>query len=135
MKPVTLITGASQGIGAATARLLARQGHALLIHYATRADAAQAVAQECLQLGAPLAIIAQADVADEQQVLNLFAIADKALPPLTGLVNNAGIVDKTASLADMSGERLKRMLDVNVLGSMLCAREAVRRMSVKRGGQ
>ena len=135
MKPVTLITGASQGIGAATARLLARQGHALLIHFAHQADAAQAVADECRNLGAPLAIIAQADVADEAQVLNLFAIADKSLPPLTGLVNNAGIVDKTASLAEMSAARMQRMLNVNVLGPMLCAREAVKRMSTRLGGQ
>lgn len=135
MKPVTLITGASQGIGAATARLLARQGHALLIHYAHQADAAQVVADECLRLGAPLAIIAQADVADEAQVLNLFAVADKSLPALTGLVNNAGIVDKTAPLADMSAARMQRMLNVNVMGPLLCAREAVKRMSTRLGGQ
>lgn len=134
MKPVTLVTGASQGIGAATARLLATQGHSLLIHYAHQANAAQAVADECLRLGAPNAIIAQADIALEADVLRLFAMADKSLPPLTGLVNNAGIVDKTARLQDMSAARLQRMLSVNVLGSMLCAREAVLRLSTRHGG-
>jgi NAD(P)-dependent dehydrogenase (short-subunit alcohol dehydrogenase family) len=135
MNPVTLITGASQGIGAATARLLARQGHALLIHYVQHREAAQAVAEACLQLGAPAAIIAQADVAIEADVLRLFEQADRALPALTGLVNNAGIVDQTARLVDMGAARLQRMLAVNVLGPMLCAREAVRRMSTQHGGQ
>lgn len=135
MKPVTLITGASQGIGAATARLLAAQGHSLLIHYAHQADLAREVAQACLQLGSPHAIIAQADLSDEEQVLKLFAIADKSLPRLTGLVNNAGIVDQTSPLADMSAARMQRMLAVNVLGPMLCAREAVKRMSTRLGGQ
>jgi NAD(P)-dependent dehydrogenase (short-subunit alcohol dehydrogenase family) len=134
MNSVTLITGASQGIGAATARMLAAQGHRLLIHFAHQGEAAQAVARDCLALGAPQAIIAQADIADEAQVLALFEAADKHLPPLTGLVNNAGIVDKTAPLADMSAARLQRMLSVNVLGSMLCAREAVKRMSTRYGG-
>jgi NAD(P)-dependent dehydrogenase (short-subunit alcohol dehydrogenase family) len=135
MTHVTLVTGASQGIGAATARLLARQGHALLIHFAHRADLAQAVADECLRLGAPQAIIAQADLAHEDQVMALFARADASLPRLTGLVNNAGIVDRTARLDTMGSERLQRMLAVNVLGPMLCAREAVRRMSRLHGGQ
>ncbi len=135
MPHVTLITGASQGIGAATARLLAQRGHALLIHCAHRADLAQAVAQECLDLGAPQAIIAQADIAHEADVLKLFAKVDDSLPPLTGLVNNAGIVDRTARLDEMSAERLQRMLAVNVLGTMLCAREAVRRLSTRHGGR
>lgn len=135
MSPVTLVTGASQGIGAATARLLAQRGHALLIHFAHRADLAQAVADDCLRLGAPQAIIAQADLAKEDEVLALFARLDASLPRLTGLVNNAGIVDRTARLDEMSAERLQRMLAVNVLGPMLCAREAVKRMSQRHGGQ
>jgi NAD(P)-dependent dehydrogenase (short-subunit alcohol dehydrogenase family) len=135
MSATTLITGASQGIGAATALALAQRGHALLIHYAHQREAAEAVAIACLAAGAPQAIIAQADIAQEQDVLALFAAADAQLPPLTGLVNNAGIVDRTARLADMSAERLQRMLAVNVLGTMLCAREAVRRMSRLNSGQ
>lgn len=134
MQPTTLVTGASQGIGAATARLLAQQGHALLIHYAHRQDLAEQVAQSCRDLGAPHVIIAQADLADEVDVHKLFAAADSALPPLTGLVNNAGIIDRTARLDEMDGARLQRMLAVNVLGPMLCAREAVRRMSTRHGG-
>lgn len=135
MQPVTLVTGASQGIGAATARLLARQGHALLIHCAHRLDLAEQVAQECRALGAPSAIIAQADLAHEADVVKLFAFADTALPGLNGLVNNAGIIGPTARLDDMDGARLQRMLAVNVLGPMLCAREAIRRMSRRHGGQ
>ncbi len=135
MPPVTLVTGASQGIGAATARLLAQRGHALLIHFAHRADLAQAVAEDCLRLGAPKAIIAQADLAQEAEVLALFARLDASLPRLTGLVNNAGIVDQTARLDEMSAERMRRMLAVNVFAPMLCAREAVRRMSRRHGGE
>ena len=135
MHAITLITGASQGIGAATARWLATQGHALFIHYAHRADLAQAVADECLQLGAPQAIIVQADLASEADILALFAKADACLPPLTGLVNNAGIIDRTARLDEMSAERLARMFAVNVVGPMLCAREAVQRMSSRHGGR
>ena len=135
MHATTLITGASQGIGAALARLLARQGHALLVHCAHRTDLADAVARDCLTLGAPQAVVVQADLAHETEVLKLFAAADAQLPRLTGLVNNAGIVDQTARLEAMSGSRLQRMMAVNVLGPMLCAREAVRRMSTRHGGQ
>jgi NAD(P)-dependent dehydrogenase (short-subunit alcohol dehydrogenase family) len=134
MQPFTLVTGASQGIGAATAMLLAKRGHALMIHFAHRADLAQAVADDCLRLGAPQAIIAQADLASEQQVLAMFARADTALPRLTGLINNAGIIGRTARLDEMSAERMQRMLAVNVIGPMICAREAVKRMSHRHGG-
>lgn len=131
----TLITGASQGIGAATARILARQGHRLLLHCAHRRDLAEAVAQACSQLGAPQVHIAQADLADPVGVQHLFAEADAHLPPLSGLVCNAGIIGQTARLEDMPTERLQRMLAVNVLGPMLCAREAVLRMSRRHGGR
>lgn len=137
MLPSTLITGASKGIGAATARQLSAQGHHVLIHFAHDEAAAQAVASECRALGAASAHVFQADLANldqEADVLRLFAFADAQLPPLTGLVNNAGIVDLTARLDQMSAERLQRMLAVNVLGPMLCAREAVKRMSTRHGG-
>lgn len=135
LTPLSLVTGASQGIGAATARLLAQRGHAIIVHFARRADLAEAVAQDCRRLGSPHAIIAQAGLAHEAEVMALFAAVDKAPFRLSGLVNNAGIVDQTARLDAMSGERLQRMLAVNVLGPMLCAREAVRRMSTLHGGQ
>lgn len=133
MLPSTLITGASKGIGAATARLLAARGHHVLIHYAHDTASALAVAQECLALGAASAQTVQADLAHEADVLNLFQQADQLLPQLSGLVNNAGIVDKTARLEDMSAERLTRMMAVNVIGPMLCAREAIKRMSTRHG--
>lgn len=106
----------------------------MLIHYAHDEAAANTVAHECLALGAPSARTFRADLAHEADVLQLFAFVDAHLPPLTGLVNNAGIVDMTARLDQMSAERLQRMLAVNVLGPMLCAREAVKRMSTRHGG-
>ena len=134
MLPTTLITGASKGIGAATALLLAEQGHHLLIHFLQDQTGADNIAERCRQLGSPKVHVAQANLASEADILNLFSQADRHLPPLTGLVNNAGIADSTARLDEMSVERLQRMLAVNVLGTMLCAREAVKRMSRRHGG-
>jgi len=133
MDKTVLITGASRGIGAATALLAAQRGWAVAVNYARDSAAAQAVVQR-IEAGGGRAIAVQADVADEQQVLALFAAVDARLGPLAALVNNAGVVDRPAPLADMDGARLRRMVDINLLGSLYCAREAVRRMSTQRGG-
>ena len=131
--PVLLVTGAGRGIGAATARLAAQRGWDVAINYARDATAAEAVAAAVRAAGRR-AITVAADVADEGAVLAMFARIDDELGPLTGLVNNAGIVDMQARLVDMSVARWQRMWAVNITGSLLCAREAVRRMSRQRGG-
>lgn len=134
MREILLVTGGSRGIGAATAILAARKGHAVAVNYTRAEDAAQEVVRTIREAGGT-AIAVQGDVADEAQVLRVFREVDEKLGRLTGLVNNAGIVDRTARVDEMSLERLKRMFDVNVIGSFLCAREAVRRMSTKHGGR
>lgn len=133
MQPVLLVTGGSRGIGAATCELAAAQGWAVAINYAQRADAAEGLAERIRSQGGQ-ALALQADVADEAQVLALFAAIDQRLGRLTGLVNNAGVVDVKARLDEMDMARWRRMFDINVLGSLLCAREAVRRMSTRHGG-
>ncbi len=133
MEEVLLVTGASRGIGAATALLAARKGYAVAVNYTTNAAAAQAVVRQIQDSGGK-ALAIQADVAHEDQVLALFERIDRDLGRLTALVNNAGVVDVTARLDEMSVERLKRMFDINVIGSLVCAREAVRRMSTRHGG-
>jgi len=130
---IALITGASRGIGAATARLLAERGHDVAINYARNAAAAEAVAAEVRALGCR-ALLVRADVADEDAVVAMFEAVDRGLGRLTALVNNAGIVDMKARLDEMSAARFRRMLDVNVLGTLLCSREAVKRMSTRHGG-
>ncbi len=133
---VALVTGASRGIGAATALLAARQGWAVAVNYARNADAAQAVVRRIRQAGGT-AIAVQGDVAVEADVVAMFAAVDEQLGHagrLGALVNNAGVVDVPARVDEMSGERLRRMFDINVLGSFHCAREAVRRMSTRHGG-
>ncbi len=131
---VLLVTGGGRGIGAATARLAASQGWAVAVNYTANSLAADEVVRSIRELGGT-AMSVQADVADEAQVLAMFARIDAKLGRLTGLVNNAGVVDVSARVDEMSLARLKRMFDINVIGSMLCAREAVRRMSTKHGGE
>jgi NAD(P)-dependent dehydrogenase (short-subunit alcohol dehydrogenase family) len=133
VEQVLLVTGASRGIGAATALLAARKGYAVAVNYTANEKAAQDVVGRIRAEGGK-AIAVQADVAEEEQVLALFKTVDAQLGRLTALVNNAGVIDVTARLDEMSVARLKRMFDINVIGSMVCAREAVRRMSTRHGG-
>jgi NAD(P)-dependent dehydrogenase (short-subunit alcohol dehydrogenase family) len=131
---VLLVTGGSRGIGAATAMLAARRGYAVAVNYTNNGAAADAVVRSIRDSGGQ-ALALQADVAQEEQVLQLFAEVDAQLGRLTALVNNAGIVDRTARVDEMTVARLKRMFDINVIGSFLCAREAVKRMSTRHGGR
>ncbi len=133
MNPVILITGASRGIGAATAFQAARAGYTVAVNYHANAQAANQVVQQIRSLGAT-AIAVQADVAKEEQVLAMFATVDAQLGPLRALVNSAGVVDVASRVDAMTVARLRRMFDTNVIGSMLCAREAVLRMSTRHGG-
>ncbi len=128
-----LVTGGSRGIGAACSLLCAQAGYAVAVNYTRDASAAQAVVDRITGAGGR-ALAIQADVADEAAVLRMFDTLDRELPPLRALVNNAGVVDTPARLDQMSLARLQRMFAVNVFGSLLCAREAVRRMSTRHGG-
>ena len=134
MKPVLLVTGGSRGIGAATARLASRAGWAVAVNYTQNSQAADEVVRAIRAEGGQ-AISVQADVGEEAQILAMFAQVDAKLGRLSGLVNNAGIVDLPSRVDEMSWARLERMMRINVLGSMACAREAVRRMSTRHGGQ
>jgi NAD(P)-dependent dehydrogenase (short-subunit alcohol dehydrogenase family) len=133
MKPVLLITGASRGIGAATAVLAAQQGWAVAVNYASNEKAADRVVQQ-IQAAGGTAIAVQADVGDEADILRMFTKVDAKLGRISGLVNNAGVVDVTAKVETQSWARWERMMRINVLGSFACAREAVRRMSTAHGG-
>ncbi|MGL6047257.1 MAG: SDR family oxidoreductase [Vogesella sp.] len=133
MQKVLLITGASRGIGAATARLAARRGWAVAVNYHRQADAAQAVV-DAIRAEGGRAVALAGDVADEAAVLRLFADTEAALGPLSALVNNAGVLAPQMALADMDVARWQRILATNVLGPLLCCREAVRRLSTRRGG-
>lgn len=133
MNKVMLITGASRGIGAATARLAAARGYALCLNYHRQQAAAQALVAEIVQ-GGGQAIAVQADVADEAQVMELFASLDQHFGRLDVLVNNAGMLETQMRLEQMDLGRWQRVFATNVFGSFLCAREAIRRMSTRQGG-
>ena len=133
MKKIVIITGGSRGIGAATARLAAKQGYAICINYLRDREAANNIVEELKQLGSNVISVA-GDVSSESDVTNLFNIVDKQLGRVTALVNNAGILEQQMRVEDMDVARLNRVFATNVIGVFLCAREAVKRMSTKRGG-
>jgi NAD(P)-dependent dehydrogenase (short-subunit alcohol dehydrogenase family) len=134
MDKVLLITGASRGIGAATAKLAAARGYAVAVNYRRDAAAAQQVVADIEQTGGRAVALA-ADVADEAQVRQLFEQTEAQLGPLDALVNNAGILETQSRLDEMDVARWRRVLETNVIGSLLCAREAVRRLSTRHGGR
>jgi NAD(P)-dependent dehydrogenase (short-subunit alcohol dehydrogenase family) len=133
MRGTVMVTGGGRGIGAAVVRTLAREGWHVAVNYARDGERAEAVAAQAREMGVQ-ALACQASVADEQQVEQLFHRVDDELPPLAALVNNAGILFTQARLEDMDAERMRAVLEVNVVGAMLCAREAIRRMSPRHGG-
>ncbi|MBZ0331409.1 SDR family oxidoreductase [Halomonas sp. ANAO-440] len=134
MKEVLVITGGSRGIGAATARLGAASGYAVCINYCHNETAAIAVVEEITRAGGE-AIAVSGDVGSEADVVRLFEEVDDKLGPVTRLVNNAGILETQMCVEQMDAARLGRVLTANVIGSFLCAREAIRRMSSRHGGK
>ena len=133
MQKTLLITGGSRGIGAATALLAAQHGYAVAVNYATHSAAADEVVRKIRAAGGR-AFSVQADVAVEKDIMAMFKKIDIEFGRLDALVNNAGVVDQTSRVDAMTMARLQRMFAVNVVGSFLCAREAVKRMSTGGGG-
>jgi NAD(P)-dependent dehydrogenase (short-subunit alcohol dehydrogenase family) len=133
MGKVLVVTGGSRGIGRAVVLLAAERGYSVCFSYASNSAAAEDVVARVRAKGG-MAVAVKSDVAKEADVVALFAAADR-LGPLDALVNNAGIVDCSARVDEMTAERLSRMFAINVIGSILCAREGVRRMSTRHGGQ
>ena len=134
MSRVLLITGGSRGIGAATARIAASRGYAVGVNYRANAEAAETVVRGIRAAGGTAEAI-QGDVAVEADILRMFDESDRRLGPLDAFVNNAGVVDMKARFEDISAARLQRMFAINVIGAMLCAQAAVRRLSTAHGGR
>ncbi len=134
MSRIMLVTGGGRGIGAAVAKLAARRGYAVGVNYHANADAAHAVVEDIVQ-GGGRAVALQAEVSQEDQVLRMYGELDRQLGRIDALVNNAGILEQQMRVDQMSADRLLRVLSTNVIGAFLCAREAVRRMSTRHGGQ
>jgi NAD(P)-dependent dehydrogenase (short-subunit alcohol dehydrogenase family) len=133
MAKVMIVTGASRGIGAATARLAAARGYAVAVNFINDEAAALRVVRE-ITSRAGMALAIAADVSRESDVLRLFQQVDSELGRVSVLVNNAGVVARRARVEELDTERLNRLFSINVIGNFLCAREAVRRMSSRHGG-
>jgi len=133
-KKVVIVTGAARGIGAAIARLAARDGYRVVVNYSASRQAAESVVGEIEAAGGS-ALALPGDVAKEADVLRLFAETDRRCGRLDALVNNAGIISQSGRLENLKAEDLRRVFEVNTIGSFLCAREAVKRMSTMRGGE
>lgn len=133
MTGIAIVTGGSRGIGAATCRLAAEAGYDVCVNFAGNEAAARAVADDVERRGRR-ALIFRADVSDESAVMEMFRTVDNELGRVTALVNNAGVVDRPQLVSEMKLERLQRIFAVNIIGSFLCAREAVQRMSTRYGG-
>ncbi len=133
-RPVLLIAGGSRGIGAATARLAAARGYDVAINYLTRTDAAADVAA-AVEASGGRAVTLQGDMAKEDDIIRVFDETTKALGPITHFVHSAGIGGKNSRLDQASAATIRDVLDVNLFGALICAREAVRRMSTMHGGK
>jgi NAD(P)-dependent dehydrogenase (short-subunit alcohol dehydrogenase family) len=133
MGSTVIVTGASRGIGAATAQLAARAGHHVCVNYNTHADEAETLVATIRSAGGH-AVTMKADMAKEEEIVTMFARCDKELPPLAGLVNNAGYLGGESLIEDFDAASMRQLWDVNVVAYFICAREAVRRMSRERGG-
>jgi len=133
MSEVILITGGGRGIGAATARLAAESGLDVAVNFRSDRVAAQATVDACVERGAQSAAF-QADVAEERDVVRLFDAVESGLGGVSILVNNAGVLEQQMRFDEMSIERWRRVIDINVIGTFLCSREAIRRMSPRHGG-
>jgi NAD(P)-dependent dehydrogenase (short-subunit alcohol dehydrogenase family) len=132
-QPVAIVTGGSRGIGAAIAKSLGANGYSVAVNFAADRTAAEHIVEELAVAGAK-AVAIQGDVSREDDVLSLFETAERQLGPLTALVNNAGITGGFSRVDSVDAAALARMLSVNVTGAIICAREAVRRMSTRLGG-
>ena len=134
MDEVLIITGASRGIGAATARIAGRSGYVVCVNYLKNKAAAKQIVEE-INADGGRALAVGADISREEEVVKLFCTVDDKLGKISALVNNAGILETQMRIEDMNAARLKRVFLTNVIGSFLCAREAVKRMSTKNGGK